>query len=721
MRTSHIQVRKRIAEEKSKITDEELFTSKEYQAYLTDKTEAAGRRYNRPVRVTVYADEEDETVAYTDFNGIFINACNRITRSFPTRKLRAMSIDGFRSHEQGHILFTDNRIWQTHLKKIGQGKFYPRKPTGLDAVHKMYASQMLDAILDETDPVPRMVVLQTAKALENTLEDGYVDTRASFEFPGSPARGIALNNTRFAETCPDITEMVNDKFYDHNIILNMLIQYVRVGEVNNLSGYQGELLDAMNRYIPIVDDCLLDDDARNRCNGANQILIDLWPIMERCFDALRDKHKQAAQQSQQQGNQTNGVPSNPGNAEDGEEDQSAQAAQQAVEADLNGQLPAVAPNFTLKTSAVPSDGSFEPDEDQMKAVRAEIGKVLEEETERIAAHSTKEIISNGGGTIDNNGQYDGFGYDQAASDIERLLETMAEHKVNTKMEEELSEELQQEAMDISYGNAHKGISITVNRMAHVDQYLIDEYNRVAPALTPLSKRLQYRARPLIEDKRQGGKQTGLYFGKHLDNKALYRQDNRVFYNTQLPTNPVNIRVAVVGDESGSMGGGDRITRSRASCIVTYDFCNALDIPIMIIGHTAWSSHVEIFSYADFNSVDKMDRYRLMDMSARDCNRDGAAIRFAAEKLDREIADVKLLIVISDGQPNDDGYSGTAAEADLRGIKQEYTRKGIKFYAAAIGDDRQNIERIYGDGFLDITDLNDLPILLTNIIARNLPI
>jgi len=69
---------------------------------------------------------------------------------------------------------------------------------------------------------------------------------------------------------------------------------------------------------------------------------------------------------------------------------------------------------------------------------------------------------------------------------------------------------------------------------------------------------------------------------------------------------------------------------------------------------------------------------------------------------------KLLIIISDGQPAAAGYSGTAAEADLRGIKQEYTRKGIKLFAAAIGDDKPNIERIYGDGFLDMTDLNKLP-------------
>ena len=48
---------------------------------------------------------------------------------------------------------------------------------------------------------------------------------------------------------------------------------------------------------------------------------------------------------------------------------------------------------------------------------------------------------------------------------------------------------------------------------------------------------------------------------------------------------------------------------------------------MIMGHTASSSHVELFSYAEFGSVDRKDRYRLMDMSPRYCNRDGAALRF----------------------------------------------------------------------------------------------
>ena len=79
------------------------------------------------------------------------------------------------------------------------------------------------------------------------------------------------------------------------------------------------------------------------------------------------------------------------------------------------------------------------------------------------------------------------------------------------------------------------------------------------------------------------------------------------------------------------------------------------------------------------------------------------------------------MIVSDGQPADRGYDGTAAEEDLRGVRQEYQRKNIIFVAAAIGDDKQNIERIYGDSFMDITDLNQLPAKLTGVVRRHIQI
>ena len=81
-------------------------------------------------------------------------------------------------------------------------------------------------------------------------------------------------------------------------------------------------------------------------------------------------------------------------------------------------------------------------------------------------------------------------------------------------------------------------------------------------------------------------------------------------------------------------------------------------------------------------------------------------------------DIKLLMLISDGQPADyDYYGGTAAEEDLRGIKHEYQRKGSSLWRRPSAPIKRNIERIYGDAFLDITDLTKLPVKLAGIIKR----
>lgn len=711
MRASHLTVRKRIMDEKSKITDEEFFTSKEYRGYLADITEAATKRYRRPIHVTVFADPEDSTVAYTDYNGIVINACNHITWSMPTRKLRSMSIEGFNAHENSHNLFTDNRIAHAYFNSLEHGKFYPKKPTRLKGDQKLNAQGIIDALMDDTDPIPKTVILRTAKALSNILEDGYVDARYSYEFPGNPARGIALNNVRFAETVPDIDTMIDKQFYPHNIVLNLLLEYVRAREVNNLTGYTGEYMDRFLAALPLVDACIYDEDGRARFDAVNRIMIDLWPLMQRCFDDLRDKQQNDASSSSGSGNS-----SAPGTGEDSDSDDGMGAVQDALES----QLPQIAPNFTMKSGPVPFNGAFAPDEEQAQELLEQVSKALSEETARIAAHRTETIISNGDGSIVQDSEYEGAGYEFSATDIERVLEEIATGKVNESLEEELSEELQSEATSIQYGNAHRNINITVHRMSHVNQNLIDSYTAVAPQLLMLSKRLQRSVSAILRDKRQGGNQTGLYVGKHLDQHAFHRNDGRVFCNKRLPTEPINMSVALLVDESGSMCGCDRITKARATAIVVQDFCEKLGIPIMIVGHTASCAHVELFSYADFKSVDKKDRYRLMDMSARYCNRDGAALRYVAEKLSKQNSDVKMLFIICDGQPNDDGYTGTAAEADLRGIKLEYSRKGVQIFAAAIGDDRANIERIYGAGYLDITDLNQLPVMLTQLIARNLP-
>ena len=346
-------------------------------------------------------------------------------------------------------------------------------------------------------------------------------------------------------------------------------------------------------------------------------------------------------------------------------------------------------------------------------------KVFQEEGGRIELAKTTSIMdgNNPGITFEN--QYSGSGYEHAASDLARILTDVATGIAEEKYEQELTEELQKTADEINYGNAHAGIHVTVHRMNTVSDFLIREYSQIATPLLRASKRLQNSILPLLKDEAEGGKQKNLMFGKRLDMRVLHREDGTIFTRTRLPNDEQRLAVGLLVDESGSMDWGDRITHARKTAIVLYDFCISLGIPITIYGHSTGYDDVDLYSYAEFDSLDASDRYRLMDMSARGGNRDGAALRFVAEHLAKRLETRKLLIIISDGQPAAGGYSGTAAEADLRGIKKEFQKRGVITFAAAIGDDKENIRRIYKDGFLDITRLEDLPKNMTQLVKQYL--
>ena len=292
-------------------------------------------------------------------------------------------------------------------------------------------------------------------------------------------------------------------------------------------------------------------------------------------------------------------------------------------------------------------------------------------------------------------------------------------KVQEELSLALTEEMQQEAEHIRLGNAHSGIKIIINRMQEIEESYIQQYQSVAPPLLAISKQIQKRLQRVFKDMSFTGKESALLMGRRIEPRLLMDREGRFFSRNRLPSEKKSLAVAVLMDESGSMADQDRVTYARAAGIIIYDFCKAMDVPILIMGHTD-DSNVQLYAYTDFDSMDKMDRYRLMDLSARYGNRDGAALRYVAERLLKQPEEKKLLLLVSDGQPaGTGGYLGSAAEADLRGIKKEYTNKGILFVAAAIGDDKENIERIYGDAFLDISDLTKLPFLLVKKIEKEL--
>lgn len=684
-------MRRKIENEKLKISDKELFGSPMFAGYLTDLAEVAARRFRRPIRVKVYWDASATAeVAHTDNKKIVVNSGNFVTRSLPTKKLRAESLFGITGHEIGHVLFSDFTQLRIYADALLAGRMYPQFPEDLDFSDEL-ALQELQKLLDAKDEVAIKVTLKAASELNNILEDNYIEAKICEAFPGVFRTGIQLVNIQFAEMAPPIQKQIDHGSHPYAIAVNLILQYCRMGDINNLGGYKGEYLDVVDQCAPIIDEAIVAD-TKDRFDGANRLLLKLWKYVKAMMDWVRDEMKRTGK--------------------------SADEVLGLLDQELDKQIVKGSPSPTGGGRPAPGANKVIPDPSGLKEERGELQEVMAEESGRIALTKTDEISDDGDGGVVLNNTYNSVGYSRAAEDVSRMLNTLAEERVQHQLEEDLSDELQMEADKVRLGNAHRGVKLIINRMTEVDHDLEKQYQEVAPPLLQLSKRLQQQVAQHLMDEQSGGKLTGQFMGRHLETRKLYRDDGRFFYSNKLPKEEMNLAIALLNDESGSMGGCDRATTARATSIVLYDFCHALGIPIMIYGHTdTMDDDVDLFAYAEFDSYDQKDKFRLMDISSRYGNRDGAALRFVAERLAQRPEETKILILISDGQPASAGYYGTEAEADLRGIKKEYSNRGITFFAAAIGSDKPNIQRIYGDGFLDVTDLSKLPINLTRLISR----
>lgn len=744
-RVNHKRVKQLMNEKQSKITDRQFFTSRILAGHFEDVAAAQTKRYkyNRRVHVQIYWDPKDNNGACTNNTYIRINAGHPSVTKIRGRMNRYEMICGLFSHELGHVLYTDFLAKQTYMNFLTSYKFYPAPPVLTTAQDARNEKDFWEYV--KADPRNMAFAQQIAFFIANVLEDGYIENRILSQFPGVLGYNLSVMREHQFKDMSTVTQLIEseDDGSGHifQSILQIILSYALFGEIKYGETPLSDIrIQTVFKLIPQIDDAVTTTSAKDRWQIVSLILIRLWHHIEDYIEVCRQHQDEAA--SSGAGGSAEEILSGLLQALSGSSAQGEGTGTPVAGADKDS-APAANAGKREKTksdakaseneSGEGSESSqTDSDEKQSEETGFESGlppdssdgsssskqSTSSEEGRRIPYHQTDSASEPVGGETEYDEDYKREQSDRAAADIERMLEQMAEKAACKQLENERIQELNEAAQSISYGNIHNGVSICVHRIADVDEELQDQYHQISGPLLTISKQLQRSLIQKLKDQQRGGKQTGLVMGRRLDAHALCRNDGKVFYKNNLPNEIPRISVGLLLDESGSMSCGDRCTYARAAAIILYDFCQAMNIPIMVYGHsTSWSNGVDLYSYAEFDAIDKNDKYRMMDISARGSNRDGAALRFVAEQLSKRDEEVRILILVSDGQPADTGYSGTAAEEDLRGIKREYKRKGLLFVAAAIGDDKQNIERIYGDSFLDITDLNQLPMKLTNVIKR----
>ncbi len=304
------------------------------------------------------------------------------------------------------------------------------------------------------------------------------------------------------------------------------------------------------------------------------------------------------------------------------------------------------------------------------------------------------------------------------------------HELQPEKQEDLEQEksafrkhLNQQARAAVKSSSHEKIGMIVHRPESTAAHR-QEYRQIASALMPVIRELTRKTEPLLEHEVSAEFAGKRVFGTKFHAEKVASPDFCYFSKKRPPEEEPSLAVALRIDQSASMNAFGRLAAAKQAAVAVYEFCEKCGIPVLIYGDTADRSPKEkmsVYSYIDWEEPKLNDKYSLMAIQSMSNNRDGMALRILAEKLANAPQTTKLLISLSDGQPKAmPDYTGAHAKDDMKQVFHDYSRKGVLFLAAAIGQDKEMICDIYGqERFIDITNLEQLPARLVQIIAKYL--
>lgn len=128
-----------------------------------------------------------------------------------------------------------------------------------------------------------------------------------------------------------------------------------------------------------------------------------------------------------------------------------------------------------------------------------------------------------------------------------------------------------------------------------------------------------------------------------------------------------------------------------------------------------SKRRDMVRYYPIKSFDETQSPKIRDkissLSPGYYTRMGAAIRYATENLEKETTETKLLLLLSDGKPNDiDIYEGRYGIEDTKHSVHEAFKKGIRVFCVTIDDEDNNyLPYIFGNSnYVKIKRATELP-------------
>lgn len=615
-------------------------------------------------------------------------------------------LKGMLWHEVGHVLFTPFSADRIAQEAVLGGSYWPELPPTESLALREY--------MDKGER-QRKRLLKTYNEFSNSLEDGRIENcllmymysyrgfakalvaaREYFRQRGCSGKDIIEMIKTFRSSGPEDARAAENAYRACMATVLWLAKYGTIPEIEALaedfrfSKYVGRIAPHISAAVDSVNDAPLFYRELNWvfCESAEYII----PYLE----SRHDEEELLPDEEEFE----KGTPA---------EDMLSDMGVSPMPKDTDGELEAATKKVKARAASKKAESEAkkgeepkeEPDEGESSpAGKPDLSDLLE---------------GSPWGAADHPGSVEHDDYDEREAkglDLEALL---SEKESEAPDDDGKADEALSEATGIDYGEINAGISWRIRRAKSVERNdaLYDSYSKYIE----IGKIAAKKIKPFFNPQRETFYEKDRYSGTKIVSSRLSNPDLRHFAKkTTMPKSP-SLSVAILVDESGSMC-GPNIEAAKAATIALYEMCRELDIPYGVFGHTCHGHEVQMTNYCYFDSKDPMDKYRLLKISAQRDNRDGAALRYVSELLDKQVSDRKLLIVISDGSPAAPGYGMSNGKPDMQQVVKDYERKGIKFIAAAIDADKDSIEDIYGaERFLDITNLELLPSKLASIVRK----
>lgn len=661
----------------AELKDEEIWMSSEFRHYCTRIADFILRKHKLYSLDVQYDPSPDAFVAYTDGKKIVLNTGNCLANKPKLLEGRFKVNMGILFHECAHKLFLDFDTHNKGMNALRDGKFYGEFdiPAGSDLEDNLH--DMEQAMADGY----RKTIAYVYKEVLNIINDGHDEASMKKCFPGFIAQCINAAGDVQMEESTSLEENVAKEGAELSIFFSLMLQYAKFGYCNI-----GQENDATEPYTlqfskmePVIDEALQEDNYKARWTHINTLVLLLWPTVRKILDNQDDSNGGG---SGSQGGGSSGGGGNSGGGAGG------------------------------SSGAGGSGGSGQMTDEEAEALIQSLAEAVQ------ADNSASQAPTGSGKSVDSQAlaaAQNGISSD-GADGLASIMDQLGQEKAADAVQGEIDQAQLEAIRKTNRPMVHANIPVDVERHHVQAKERYDEmYQEVAPYVRNLISEVQALLREYNEEALQRHKK----FGPIIEATEAYRPDGAFFAKKKLPEDRPNMAMCILLDESGSMS-GSKMHISKKAMVMLERFAAGVGVPLMVAGHYASGAEVTLNIYTDYVSArPEQDRYALAAITSHGCNRDGLPIRLCADMLAQRPEDIRLMVVISDGAPNDWGYGGEEAFADIRKTVAEFRRKGLLIYGAAIDDDREVIQSLYGQGFLSITDLKSLPKTMVRLLRQNI--